>query len=265
MLIFVIDIHSHILPEIDDGARSMDEAVEMAAIAFKDGIEFMVATPHMFNGLSSNPEPTEIFDRVSLLNEAITSGLKVLPGNEVHVSHEIVEQARDNRVTKINAGNYMLVEFPQLTIPVGAEELFYKLLLEGVHPILVHPERNAQIQVSPALVAKFVERGVYIQVTAMSVTGEFGSAAKMTADTLLRHNCVHFLATDTHRTKSRPPILSRGRDAAAELIGPDQARALVEDNPRAAINGEALRVSPPIAFGSPAKQKRSFFSRMFSR
>ncbi len=265
MLTFVIDIHSHILPEIDDGARSMDEAVEMAAIAFKDGIEFMVATPHMFNGLSSNPEPTEIFDRVSRLNEAITSGLKVLPGNEVHVSHEIVEQARENRVTKINAGNYMLVEFPQLTIPVGAEELFYKLLLEGVRPILVHPERNAQIQVSPALVAKFVERGVYIQVTAMSVTGEFGSAAKTTADTLLRHNCVHFLATDTHRTKSRPPILSRGRDAAAELIGPDQARALVEDNPRAVINGEALRVSPPIAFGSPAKQKRSFFSRMFSR
>ena len=265
MLTFVIDIHSHILPEIDDGARSMDEAVEMAAIAFKDGIEFMVATPHMFNGLSSNPEPTEIFDRVSRLNEAITSGLKVLPGNEVHVSHEIVEQARENRVTKINAGNYMLVEFPQLTIPVGAEELFYKLLLEGVRPILVHPERNAQIQVSPALVAKFVERGVYIQVTAMSVTGEFGSAAKTTADTLLRHNCVHFLATDTHRTKSRPPILSRGRDAAAELIGPDQARALVEDNPRAVINGEALRVSPPIAFGSQAKQKRSFFSRMFSR
>jgi protein-tyrosine phosphatase len=265
MLKSVIDIHSHILPEIDDGARSLGEAVDMAGIAAEDGIEFMVATPHMFNGLSPNPEPTEIFDRVGTLNEAIKSGLKILPGNEVHVSHEIVEQARDNRVTRINAGSYMLVEFPQLTIPVGAEELFYKLLLQGVRPILVHPERNAQIQVSPGIVSRFIERGVYIQVTAMSVTGEFGPAAKMTADALLRHNCVHFLATDTHRTKSRPPILSRARDAAAELIGPDQARALVEDNPRAVINSEALRVSPPIPFGSPSKQKRSFFSRMFSR
>jgi protein-tyrosine phosphatase len=265
MLKCVIDIHSHILPEIDDGARSLSEAVDMAGIAAEDGIEFMVATPHMFNGLSPNPEPAEILDRVRRLNEAITSGLKILPGNEVHVSHEIAEQARDNRVMKINAGNYMLVEFPQLTIPVGAEELFYKLLLQGVHPILVHPERNAQVQVSPGIVARFIERGVYIQVTAMSVTGEFGPAAKIAADTLLRHNCVHFLATDTHRTRSRPPILSRGRDAAAALIGPDRARALVEDNPRAVINGEALSVSPPIPFGSMSRQKRSFFSRMFSR
>jgi protein-tyrosine phosphatase len=265
MLKFVIDIHSHILPEIDDGARSLSEAVDMAGIAAEDGIEFMVATPHMFNGLSPNPEPAEILERVRILNAAITSGLKILPGNEVHVSHEIAEQARDNRVMKINAGNYMLVEFPQLTIPVGAEELFYKLLLQGVRPIIVHPERNAQVQVSPGIVARFVERGVYIQVTAMSLTGEFGPAAKIAADTLLRHNCVHFLATDTHRTRSRPPILSRGRDAAAELIGPDRARALVEDNPRAVINGEALRVSPPIPFGSLSRQKRSFFSRMFSR
>src|SRR5262249_186579 len=207
MLKSVIDIHSHILPEIDDGARSLSEAVEMAGIAAEDGIEFMVATPHMFNGLSPNPEPTEVFDRVGMLNAAITNGLKILTGNEVHVSHEIAEQVRDNRVTKINAGNYMLVEFPQLTIPVGAEELFYKLLLQGVRPILVHPERNAQVQISPGVIARFIERGVYIQVTAMSVTGEFGPAAKTTAATLLRHNCVHFLATDTHRTRSRPPIL----------------------------------------------------------
>jgi protein-tyrosine phosphatase len=265
MLKSVIDIHSHILPELDDGARSLDEAVEMAGIAAEDGIEFMVATPHMFNGLSPNPEPTEILDRVGTLNEAIKSGLKILPGNEVHVSHEIVEQARDNRVTKINQGNYMLVEFPQLTVPIGADELFYKLLLHGVRPILVHPERNAQIQASPGIVARFIERGVYIQVTAMSVTGEFGAAAKTTADALLQHNCVHFLATDTHRARRRQPILSRGRDAAAELIGPDRARELVLDNPRAVINGEALRVPPPVPFGSPSKQKRSFFSRMFSR
>src|SRR5437764_7957880 len=98
------------MPEIDDGARSVEEAVDMARIAAEDGIEFMVSTPHMFNGLSSNPEPSEILERVAALNEAITSGLKILPGNEVHVSHEIAEQARSNRVTKINQRNYMLVE-----------------------------------------------------------------------------------------------------------------------------------------------------------
>jgi protein-tyrosine phosphatase len=264
--LFVIDIHSHILPDIDDGARSVEEAVDMARIAAEDGIEFMVSTPHMFNGLSANPEPPEIIERVAALNEAINGGgITILPGNEVHVSHDIAEQVRSNRVTKINQRNYMLVEFPQLTVPMGADELFYKLLLQGVRPILVHPERNGQIQSNPSIVGRFVERGVYIQVTAMSVTGEFGPAAKATADKLLRYNCVHFLATDTHRTKSRPPILSRGRDAAAAIIGAELARTLVEDNPRAVINGEALQAPPPIPFGSLSKPKRSFFSKLFSR
>ena len=251
------------MPDIDDGARTIEEAVEMARIATEDGIEYMVSTPHMFNGLSHNPEPSEILERVAALNEAIGNGLKVLPGNEVHVSHQIAEQAKNNRVTKINQRNYMLVEFPQLTVPIGADELFYKLMLQGVRPILVHPERNGQIQSRPSIVERFIERGVFVQVTAMSVTGEFGTAAKACADSLLRHNCVHFLATDAHRTKSRPPILSRGRDAAALIIGKERAAALVEANPRAVINGEAFEVPAPIPFGSLPKPKRSFFSRFF--
>jgi protein-tyrosine phosphatase len=260
----VIDIHSHIMPEIDDGARTMDEAVQMARIAAGDGIEYMVSTPHMFNGLSHNPEPPEIIERVRALNEAIAdAAITILPGNEVHISHEIAQQVKTKRVTKINQQNYMLVEFPQLTVPVGAEELFYQLLLQGVHPILVHPERNGQIQSRPAIVADYVEKGVYVQVTAMSITGEFGPAATRTAEILLRHNCVHFLATDTHRPHRRPPILSRGRDAAAAIIGGQAAHALVEDNPRAVIEGKPLEVAPPFPFTTTAKAKRSFFSRFF--
>src|SRR5262245_41929872 len=220
------------MPEVDDGARTVEEAVEMAKIAAEDGIECIVSTPHMFNGLSGNPEPSEILERVAKLNEAINNPvIKILPGNEVHISHDIAEHAKGNRVTKINQRNYMLVEFPQLTVPIGADDLFYKLLLQGVRPILVHPERNGQIQNRPSIVAKYIERGVFIQVTAMSVTGQFGSAAKTCADTLLRHDCVHFLATDAHRIARRPPILSRGRDAAAEIIGEERALALVETNP----------------------------------
>ena len=251
------------MPEIDDGARNLDEAVEMARIAAADGIEQMVSTPHMFNGLSNNPEPSEILERVAALNEAIGNGLRILPGNEVHISHEIADQAKNHRVTTINRANYMLVEFPQLTVPIGADELFYKLLLQGVHPILVHPERNAQIQSRPSLVVQFVESGVLIQVTAMSMTGEFGPAAKNCAEVLLKHNCVHFLATDTHRPTRRPPILSKGRDAAAALIGAGRARNLVYDNPLAVVNGRALQLEPPIPFGSAAKPKRPFFSRFF--
>ena len=260
----MIDIHSHIMPEIDDGARTMEEAVEMARIAAADGIEYMVSTPHMFNGLSHNPEPSEILDRVAALNAGIKGqSIQILPGNEVHISHDIAEHVKNNRVTRINQQNYMLVEFPQLTVPIGAEDLFYQLQLQGVHPILVHPERNGQIQARPALVSEYVERGVFVQVTAMSITGEFGPAAKSTAEILLRHNCVHFLATDTHRPLRRPPILSKGRDAAAAIIGEELARTLVEDNPRAVIEGRALQLPPPIPFEAATRAKRSFFSRFF--
>jgi protein-tyrosine phosphatase len=262
----VIDIHSHIMPEIDDGARTFEEAIEMARIATQDGIEYMVSTPHMFNGLSGNPEPTEIFHRVSALNEAISGiGVRVLPGSEVHITQEIAEQARTDRLMKINQNSYMLVEFPRLTVPQEAHDLFGKLLRQGVFPILVHPERNALIQRNPAIIAKFVERGILIQVTAMSVTGEFGPAAKKCVDILLRHDCVHFLATDAHRTKKRPPILSRGRDAAAAIIGAERASALVNANPRAVINGELLQVRPPIPFGSAPRARRSFLARLFSQ
>src|SRR6185436_8338043 len=92
----MIDIHSHILPDVDDGARTLEEALEMARIAAADGIQQMCCTPHMFNGISDNPEPAEILDRVGALQEAIgREGLRVLPGNEVHVSHEIAEQAKN--------------------------------------------------------------------------------------------------------------------------------------------------------------------------
>jgi protein-tyrosine phosphatase len=265
----MIDIHSHILPDVDDGARHLDEALEMASIASADGIQQMVCTPHMFNGISDNPQPAEIVERVEEFQAAIYAkdpkGLKVLPGNEVHVSHEIAEQAKTDRVTKLNRKNYMLVEFPTMTVPIGADELFYRLQLNGVKPILVHPERNSQLQARPSMVAGFIERGVYVQVTAMSVTGEFGAAAKNCADSLLRHNCVHFLATDAHRAERRPPILSRGRDAAAAVIGAEKALKLVWDNPLAVVTGGVIQADAPMPYGGPTDKKTSFFGKLFGR
>jgi len=263
----VIDIHSHILPEIDDGARSMDEAVKMAAIAFADGIEQMVCTPHLFNGLSKDPGTPEIEDRVGRLQQAIGgNGLVVLPGCEVRVTSDLLKQAQANQLTTINGKTYMLAELPTPFVPRGARTWFSKLKLQGVNPILVHPERNIEIQRYPWIVADMIADGVLTQVTAMSVAGQFGSAAKVCAESLLRHNCVHFLATDTHRPEKRPPVLSRGRDAAAEIIGPDAARILVEDNPRAVVTGMPIVPPAVLPYVKPAGASRSrFFGRLFRR
>ena len=151
--------------------------------------------------------------------------------------------------------------FPSMNVPVGAPELFYKLQLSGIIPILVHPERNIQIQNQPSIVADLIARGARIQVTAMSITGAFGPSAQRSVEELLRHNCVHFIATDAHRAQRRPPVLSAGRDAAAAIIGEESARKLVEDNPRAVIDGHAMTPNPPIPFEKPGSP--GFFSKLF--
>jgi protein-tyrosine phosphatase len=251
---------------MDDGARSMDEALKMAAIAFADGIEQMVCTPHLFNGLSKDPPASEIEDCVGELQNAIGStGLKVLPGSEVRVTSRLVKQAQENLPTKLNGKTYMLVELPTPSVPRGTREWFRNLKLQGVNPILAHPERNIEIQRYPWIAADLVSDGVLIQVTAMSVAGQFGIAAKICADSLLRHNCVHFLATDTHRPEKRPPVLSRGRDAAAAIIGMDAARLLVEDNPRAVVSGEPIVPAAVLPYEKPSGISLSFFGRLFRR
>ena len=251
---------------MDDGARSMNEALKMAAIAFADGIEQMVCTPHLFNGLSNDPLSPEIEDRVSELQNAIgATGLKVLPGSEVRVTTDFLTQAQENLFTPLNRKTYVLVELPTSSVPKGARLWFKNLKLQGVNPILAHPERNLEIQRYPWIAADFVGDGVLTQVTAMSVAGQFGTAAKICADSLLRHNCVHFLATDTHRPEKRPPVLSRGRDAAAAIIGTDAARVLVEDNPLAVVSGEPIVPPAVIPFEMPAGAVRSFFGNLFHR
>jgi protein-tyrosine phosphatase len=249
---------------MDDGARSMDEALKMAAIAFADGIEQMVCTPHLFNGLSKDPLAPEIENRVIELQNAIGNAtLRVLPGSEVRITSALIKQVEGNLLTTLNRKTYMLVELPTPSVPRGTRAWFRKLKLQGVTPILAHPERNLEIQRYPWIAADFVTDGVLTQVTAMSVAGQFGIAAKICADSLLRHNCVHFLATDTHRPEKRPPVLSRGRDAAAAIIGTDAARLLVEDNPLAVVSGEPILPPAVIPYEKPAGISLSFFGRLF--
>jgi protein-tyrosine phosphatase len=260
----MIDIHSHILPDLDDGARTLEEAVEMARIAVNDGITHMIATPHAFNGLSSNPSPEEISTRVKVLQEAIGRDLEILPGNEVHFIHDITGKLETQQITPLNHRNYMLIEFPTMQVPPGAGQLFRKLQTIGITPILAHPERNLQIQKHPEIIAGLIESGGRIQVTAMSVNGKFGVAAFECVQTLLSHNCVHFIATDSHRAKSRPPVLSEARAQAARIIGADAAEKLVEDNPRAVVMGEPIEAGAPVPF-ERASIEEGAFARFFRR
>ncbi|MGE0407430.1 MAG: tyrosine-protein phosphatase [Candidatus Korobacteraceae bacterium] len=239
----MVDIHSHILPEVDDGARSWEMAVHMCHMAAKDGIEHMVATPH------ANHEYA--YDRVefaSLLDELggqIEPKLSLSLGCDFHFSYENLESLIDHPENyTIGSTPYLLVELSDFAVPPGVSSKLQEIMDWGLRPILTHPERNPLLQRTPERVLRWVQHGCIVQVTASAFTGRWGKRAQDMAEWLLRHDAVHVLASDAHSINSRPPILSEGRDAAAQICGAQIANILVQQNPAAIVRGEPLPYFP---------------------
>ena len=239
----MIDIHCHILPEVDDGPKSWDVSEEMCRMAAADGIEHMVATPHANHRYVYDRE--FLSETLQRLQQRIGHSPRLSLGCDFHLSYENLQ---DVMVTPeryvIASSRYLLVELSNYSIPVQIAETFQKLLGIGITPILTHPERNPILQRAPQQILQWVEVGCAVQVTASALTGAWGEMAWQIAQWLLKRDAVHFLATDAHDTKRRPPVLSDGRDEVAELCGADVARALVEENPGAVVRGQVLPYFP---------------------
>jgi len=240
----VIDIHSHILAGVDDGPKSWEISDEMCRMAAADGIEHMVATPHANDRF--HYDRAHLKSQLDHLRQKIAGvPLQLGLGCDFHFSYENLQDALANpgRYT-IEASNYLLVELNNYSIPVQIENSFTRLVDMGIVPVITHPERNPILQASPQRILQWVELGCAVQVTASALTGLWGERAWRSAEWLLKRDAVHVLATDAHDTKHRPPILSQGREEAAGICGRDVARALVDDNPRAIVNGQPLPYFP---------------------
>jgi protein-tyrosine phosphatase len=244
----VIDLHSHILPGLDDGAKTLQESIEMGLIGFKDGIRTVVATPHTLNGVYQNDRST-ILAKVQELNSAIKQlgvqetqsaiSLVVLPGADVHFTEDLLNQLESgNAITTGDYGKYLLLEFPVQGIPYGVEEVLFQLMIRGITPIISHPERNLEITLKPQRYFEMIKVGCFGQVTAMSLTGEFGGDVKRVAEKLLKARLVHIIASDAHSQNSRPPILSSAVRAAARIVGEEEAHKMVTEYPQAILNGQ---------------------------
>jgi protein-tyrosine phosphatase len=239
----VIDIHSHILAEVDDGAKTWEISQEMSRIAAADGIEHMVATPHANDRYKYDRE--YLREQLNHLRTLNGGRPRMSLGCDFHLSYENVQDALlyPERYC-IEGGRYLLVELSNYGIPAQIEEYFTRFGDKEIRPIITHPERNPILQQNPQRVLKWVEMGCAVQITASSLTGFWGERCWRSAAWLLERDAVHFLATDCHDTKHRVPVLSAGRKEAAQMCGEDVAQALVEDNPRAVINGKPLPYFP---------------------
>jgi len=237
----MIDIHCHILAGFDDGASSIEESLEMCRIAKEDGIKTIVATPHILKGDYHNENPQVILKKIEELQFNLTDSIEILPGSDLHFQHDVIERVIDQKsILTINNNGYLLIEFPFNSIPIGSKEVFQQLMLKGIIPIITHPERNFELIQNPNLLFELIKEGALAQVTAMSITGKFGSVSKEAAHFFLTHNLVHVIASDAHDSLWRTPNLSESVRAAAEIVGAEKAEALVEDNPTAILNGDKI-------------------------
>jgi protein-tyrosine phosphatase len=233
----MIDIHSHILPGIDDGSKSWAMTLEMCQLAIRDGITHIVATPHANDTYEYSRD--RVRDLVNELNNKVGDQLAVSVGCDFHLSFENIDDAiaHPQRYT-IAAKQYLLVECSEYGIPPPVSDGLFRLQAAGMIPIITHPERNAILQRHPERVLEWVGAGCLVQVTASAVTGFWGAIAKRSAIWLLEHDVVHVLASDAHNDQHRSPILSEARDAVSKRFGADVARALVLDNPAAIVAGQ---------------------------
>ncbi len=240
----MIDLHAHILPGVDDGVRSLEEACELARVAVADGIAVTAATPHVRDDYPTTAEQVEC--GVEALRRRLADAgipLEVVHGAEVDIGALArLSEEEVVRLTLGQAGRYLLVEFPYGGWPSALEGATARVLAAGITPILAHPERNDLVQQAPRRLLPVVESGCLVQVTAASLAGGLGRAAAAAGHELLRLRLAHVAATDAHGPAMRAMTLSA---AAAAVRDEAVARYLTEDAPAAVLAGEPVPPPPP--------------------
>lgn len=251
----MIDLHCHILPGIDDGARDVSESIKMAKNAVEQGIRTIVATPHHLNNRYENSKKT-IIDKVRELNKILIEekiDLNILPGQETRIYGEMVEGYEIGEILPIDHTQYVLVEFSSSHVPRYTEKLFYDLQTKGLIPVIVHPERNQEIIERPEILYQLVEKGALTQVTAASVCGDFGKKIKNFTLQLIEANLTHFIASDAHNTSSRTFKMREAFDVVQAKYGNDMVY-LFQENAEIVIEGGHVYKEVPERI----KKKRFF-------
>jgi len=255
----LIDIHSHPINGVDDGARTFDISVEMCKLAAADGITHVVATPHSNYEFIYKPEVNR--SKLAELQAAVGDAPKLLLGCDFHLSYENIQKlVDDHKRFTINQTDYLLVEFGDQFIPEQMDRVFYEMMCTNVQPILTHPERNPVFQNHAGLLYHWVSRGCLVQLTAMSFTGGFGRRAQHFAELWFDQNLINFFASDAHDPKYRPPILSEAYQKAKKIRGKEIADLLCYTNPLAVIEGRPLPPGPAPIDPEQAKKKKSWFA-----
>ncbi|MDZ7330908.1 MAG: hypothetical protein ONB31_02895 [candidate division KSB1 bacterium] len=260
-----VDIHSHILPYIDDGAENWDDALTMLRNAEAEGIIAIVATPHILHPNDFKIEPKILTTYQELCQRAKQAGLKmkIFLGCEIYSQPEIT---LNHQISTINNNKkYFLIEFPMNMIPRFVPEQLFNFIVNEKIPIIAHPERNLGFQKRPQLVFEYVQRGALMQINEGSLRGRYGEMAKLLAFKMIEHNLAHFVASDGHKPNSRTVTLAESYEIIAEKFGESLADRLFSSNPIKAIKAEPIQTDNPMPIERDLQprfwQRLNFFKR----
>jgi protein-tyrosine phosphatase len=240
----MIDLHSHVLPGLDDGSPSLEESVAMLHLAAQTGVTDLVASPHANPAFRFDPETVE--RQLDELREFAPPGLRLHYGCDFHLSFDNIQDALAHpaRYT-IDHGPYLLVEFSDLLIPKTTDEVFTRMLGAGMIPIVTHPERNPLLWRRLDQIARWTSAGCRMQITAQSFLGRFGKEARDVARRLVELGLAHVVASDAHDSQDRPPRLDLAYRHVSKRWGEPVAQRLFLENPRSVLSGEKTPEAPP--------------------
>jgi protein-tyrosine phosphatase len=238
----LIDLHTHVLPGVDDGPDTMEGAVETVSALASGGTEVIVATPHNMPG-AFETALDEIRHSYEALRGALAgSGVpaKLLLGQEITFRPGLLTSLECEELLTINGTSYFLFEFPPYTVAPQTREFIFEARIQGYRPILAHPERNEVLSNNLDLLAEFVDGGALVQLTASSLFGRLGEQAQRSSHLMLQKGLAHFIATDSHSFRFGPGDMKEAERVAAGIIGEEAAGRLVRNNPLSVIEGRPL-------------------------
>lgn len=244
----MIDIHSHIIPYIDDGARNDEEAVEMALIAVQEGISGMIAAPHYIAGTAESACKNRVEEETARLNALFEKegiNLKIYPGCEAFILPEVPRLLKQGVICTLNNSSYAMLEFPMNLIPLYADKVFFEIQLMGMVPVVAHPERNNEVARNPEILKEYVEKGILFQVNAGSITGSSSEKISRLAWKLMEDGLVHMVSTDAHNQRSRAPKMSDAFAKVSQRLGNVNAELLFKENPRRVLANEEVQGMEP--------------------
>lgn len=256
----MIDFHSHILPGIDDGSKHIDMSMDMLKLSISEGVEHICATPHFI------PEEHEInketyFEKLNeLKNSKVGEQINIVSGLEVYINPTVPELYESGSIWCLNNKKYMLLELPMNQFPIYTEDVFYELRLQGVTPILAHPERNLEIMKDEALLENLINQGALAQLNSGSLRGRYGDKVQAFAKNLVNKNLIHVLGSDGHNISVRKPKIKESFEIVEKLNAALYNSIII--NEKKILQGEDIEVLPI----KDCKEKKSFsFFNIFKK